>query len=964
MNPLHETLKQVLPTRKHQIFDYSIDADFARLWKFDKLPEDQILIVWSGTALDPALAPINAADCLSPVDWAIAYASQRKDESAKWPDVLIFDVQPHLHSRVPTLAHLQLLRPDLFPWLRVETFASLSTLLHWLQHRAPRPKAACEEALQQLLRDIRLNLTEVKTSGSYDRHAIANIIGPMVLRRGKAKDSPHSAALRSLLSAIGLIAPPTPASGDAVGEGLAGTGPIILQAENLSKDDGPQSIARGPSDNLQTPASATEDGKGLHIVLVDDQAKHGWEDWVKDCLPAASVLVVTNQPPEVVAESGSLPAAPVSSETDLVSLVKEVEKQLDQAKTKDLRFRLKLPGTDESKQPVLLLDLRLFSGKPDAEVAFYKDTLLPLVNRFTDRPDLAWPAFSTKDQKLNDAIMAVTEKKLKLESPEHHEALTWLPRVLALADMSLPIVLFSSTGRRMLTKRFAGYDNIITAFEKPKLGDIEVIQRPLGVASGFRDQITLARRWIQPRAWLSLAWNPPTDKTPSQQAGQPYKAVIYLDETGSSPNLKFISLVALYTRSPSEEDCEKTLTSDFDAHVRAFDGKDWLRINAGTVLGKIPAGANGPKLALVHLTADESCFFHTSLAKDDELHDENVGDNLWRQLFRQTVEASIYVVARSLLSPGDRIETFSVRAPTRTQRADPHLEAAVWNRWGVPCESVGPEARLFEAVQYLSKKCTDDPSFPAPWRELIDMPRLLQDMRPNTPDRMLRYFNLDSPRPIVEDIMKRYRDSSFCPTADLVRAFLLNSHKTGMAKHTPILHFLTDALADPSALPAGLSLLQGQYGILMEALLEFNRFNLAGNRTAALQSVARFVTQSPTESLELIVWNEVGQTADALCGGEYRELAETGIAAQPPYPPHGPRLNGTVRSGPKSNPASRYVETANGKYYAHNCDLGLGSKVNFVLARSPLPGYDPEAVDVQVEPPTPPPSGPVSTPAP
>ena len=49
------------------------------------------------------------------------------------------------------------------------------------------------------------------------------------------------------------------------------------------------------------------------------------------------------------------------------------------------------------------------------------------------------------------------------------EALSLFPRVLALVDLSLPIVIFSSTGQREITERLKHYGNIISEFEKPRL---------------------------------------------------------------------------------------------------------------------------------------------------------------------------------------------------------------------------------------------------------------------------------------------------------------------------------------------------------------------------------------------------------------------------------------------------------------------------------------------------------------
>jgi hypothetical protein len=52
---------------------------------------------------------------------------------------------------------------------------------------------------------------------------------------------------------------------------------------------------------------------------------------------------------------------------------------------------------------------------------------------------------------------------------EYIEVLTLLPRLLAMVDPSLPIVLFSSTGRRDVMELLKPYANILTGWEKPRL---------------------------------------------------------------------------------------------------------------------------------------------------------------------------------------------------------------------------------------------------------------------------------------------------------------------------------------------------------------------------------------------------------------------------------------------------------------------------------------------------------------
>ena len=312
------------------VFDYSCATDFRRLWSLENIAGKRILLIWSHTPLDTDLSPINAADCLSPIDWAVCFAAQKKTAPENWPEVMILDVQPALHGDIPSVGHLNALKPDQLPWLRVESDTQLTSVINWLATPRVRDRERCTAALRQFLRRIRLDLTDVNRNTTYDRHAISNIIGPMILRGKASNQTLHSSALLGLLGACDLIASSEKAADQPTVE------------RRLFSDD-----------QTNTAVQEPRLGEGLHVLLVDDQADHGWVDWVRECLLGASVSAIK----------------------DPTHLVREVKRQLDEAGTKDLRYRLKLPGLDEGKQPVLLLDLRLFSGNPDGERTFFKDTL-------------------------------------------------------------------------------------------------------------------------------------------------------------------------------------------------------------------------------------------------------------------------------------------------------------------------------------------------------------------------------------------------------------------------------------------------------------------------------------------------------------------------------------------------------------------------------------------------------------
>lgn len=342
----------------------------------------------------------------------------------------------------------------LVPGATVLNTPNLKGICQWLKPQIPDRRTLAEDVphLRELLKSTIWNEL---ISNREQHHALSNVLGPMILSgkeisekcfdlaKSDEKDDNKeqqtaasdrvSLLLRQLLSACGLVSWNDKKSGD--------------------KEPRP-----------------SETGEGLNILLLDDQAEQGWQDWVKECLPDAEGTMKVAVDP-----------------TDLVdAITKALSDDQGNLVHKDARFSLDLPGLGAGTSPVLLLDLRLFSGNPDDERKFLKNKLLPLVNHYTDKPDLAWPGFSSEDKKkdmalrdakrkdkaFRDAKAAVIRGKLKPDTDQHHEVLTWLPRVVALADMSLPIILFSSTGRRDLVEPFKAYGNIITTFQKPRLADL------------------------------------------------------------------------------------------------------------------------------------------------------------------------------------------------------------------------------------------------------------------------------------------------------------------------------------------------------------------------------------------------------------------------------------------------------------------------------------------------------------
>ena len=127
----------------------------------------------------------------------------------------------------------------------------------------------------------------------------------------------------------------------------------------------------------------------------------------------------------------------------------------------DCRYRLVVKGVDDPVD-ILFLDLRLHQGKSLAVEATFFQRLWTVANQYCDNVPpgsspqaLPWPGFTRKEL---DMVKEWIEKACTLDatadrtSPAYRSALTLLPRLVALADHSLPIVLFSSTGQREIVE--------------------------------------------------------------------------------------------------------------------------------------------------------------------------------------------------------------------------------------------------------------------------------------------------------------------------------------------------------------------------------------------------------------------------------------------------------------------------------------------------------------------------------
>lgn len=125
---------------------------------------------------------------------------------------------------------------------------------------------------------------------------------------------------------------------------------------------------------------------------------------------------------------------------------------------------------------VLFLDLRLFPDAGMADEKFFKELAVFGNKLLSSGRNLPWVEKEVRER-LQRELDQFTVDRASGESAHStgatsHRGETLLPRLLALLDPTLPIVIFSSTHRSDLIDPFRNYGNIITTFRKPILAEM------------------------------------------------------------------------------------------------------------------------------------------------------------------------------------------------------------------------------------------------------------------------------------------------------------------------------------------------------------------------------------------------------------------------------------------------------------------------------------------------------------
>jgi hypothetical protein len=211
---------------------------------------------------------------------------------------------------------------------------------------------------------------------------------------------------------------------------------------------------------------------------------------------------------------------------------------------------------------MLFLDLRLFSSRAKEEFAFFQ-RLASLAEQAKEGTNgLRWPGFSEADI---DAVKECARTQTS-ETEKYYIALTFLPRLIALVDPFLPIVLFSSTGQKHVVDRLSRYGTITLDFDKPRFfGDPSkevVSETKVRFVRAVKSALRIARgrylvQTVSALASSAIPKNPPPSATTERRLVE-----FYFDETGTpgAANFQVGGLAILYPNAAA--------ASEFSAALR------------------------------------------------------------------------------------------------------------------------------------------------------------------------------------------------------------------------------------------------------------------------------------------------------------------------------------------------------------------------------------------------------------
>jgi hypothetical protein len=209
------------------------------------------------------------------------------------------------------------------------------------------------------------------------------------------------------------------------------------------------------------------------------------------------------------------------------------------------KFLVEQPFTRDGT--VMFLDLRLFGRSPWSEEASFLRSLANYAEgQLLNNPNAPPPWFEEHEIA---SVRRCAGRSFRVEDADYHLALTFLPRIIAHFQPRLPIILFSSTGRREIVERLRAYGNIIADFEKPRFFGDSSASILWDTKRKFRRAIQSAGKIAKGRNLCSLLST--REPKASLSLSTPAVVEIYFDESGTAREDQFaVGGVAISFQNP------------------------------------------------------------------------------------------------------------------------------------------------------------------------------------------------------------------------------------------------------------------------------------------------------------------------------------------------------------------------------------------------------------------------------
>lgn len=545
---LLERFRKALPAAKGWcVADYR--EEFEWLWEIRSNGEDQhslstwlkagegaeknILIIWDGMPPNLDQPPVNITDHLTPMDWAVSLSRRLLSEASR-PQLRIFILDCNSH-------HL----PNAYGCRMTDT---LMAALHWVSvirllpsHGGPR-RSLANQCNAGFLKQALESTQGFPALNDMDGHSAEQGLNTLV--HGWIGNLTHSAThhdVNNLLGPMVLSSAFTPKIID------PGTGCRALLKHAQWLQLAPSIDAKPGSDAYKPWLDATELADKLRttlrVVLVDDQTNNGWHRVIAAALglPYKSVISAKENIFTEVVSKGKVELWATTGYMPLIERLDEEIMNVEKQGKKDARFNLSLtPMGDGRRAPaeVLMLDLRLTSSRDD-DVCYFRKVLDLAKKVHSKYPNGAgpWGVLLNDIEILDHWLQSYrdTENVEKFRSSEEYlEFITLLPRIIATLDLSLPIVVFSSSGQRHVLESLRDFGNIITILEKPRFIGYRAEEVVTDVMSKFRKAIDQVMDLLIARLELQRVIE--SGRSVSPVESDTGYVEVYIDESGSEDN--------------------------------------------------------------------------------------------------------------------------------------------------------------------------------------------------------------------------------------------------------------------------------------------------------------------------------------------------------------------------------------------------------------------------------------------